>query len=130
GSGGDYWGSGGRATKTPPYTGAVVGYSAPGRSLLRRHLFELVLAHLDVGGPGLLPDADAVDAGTARPQGAAELDDLHGAVAGVADLDERANLQGLGGIFHGHRLVLRVRASPGRCAEDKVQRIIHGAVEP
>jgi hypothetical protein len=56
--------------------------------------FELIFPDLDIDGPRLLLDQNAVDAGTLWAERSAILRDLGTAIAGVENFDDRADLQG------------------------------------
>jgi hypothetical protein len=117
------------------YSLASPGGSALGRALrpakrsgARLGLLQLVFANLDVGGPRLAPDPNAVDTRAPRSQRATELDDPPGPIAGAANLDERTDLQGRASILRGTPAPFS-KASPRGDTENSPQFIVHDGIK-
>jgi len=69
---------------------------------VRRFGLKLFLNDLDIGGSWLLPNSNAVNASPIWAEWPPKFDDLSTPISGVADADDRANLEGFCQILRGH----------------------------
>src|SRR6266511_1547060 len=95
-----------RPTQSGPADAPLSPPLSPGRLALGWDSDQLIFAQFDVSRLRLPSDADAVDLHTARPQRAAQFDDLSAHPRRVANLDAISQLQELSRLLLGHRQVL------------------------
>src|SRR6266849_444213 len=98
-----------------------ISFASSSCSPLRRHRFELIFENFDVSRSRPLPNPDAVNSGTVRTQGTAEFNDPGSHITGIANLDKRAKLEGLGQFLRRHRQVPPTCSSPRGRTEDAEQ---------